>query len=128
MYEGEKEMVGKLESIPSSNLSISSSAKTTAEISSAVGADGKRLKSYSQQPQVYPKEQIEKVVSGMNDFLKASPNTNLKFEFHDKLNEYYVTIVNEETKEIVKEIPPKKLLDMFAAMTEFLGLMVDKKI
>ncbi|MBS4178300.1 flagellar protein FlaG [Lederbergia citrea] len=78
--------------------------------------------------QAYPKEQVEKIVSSMNDFLKASPNTNLKFEFHDKLNEYYVTIIDEVTKEIVREIPPKKMLDMFAAMTEFLGLMVDKKI
>jgi flagellar protein FlaG len=29
---------------------------------------------------------------------------------------------------VVKEIPSKKVLDMYAAMTEFVGLMVDKKI
>ncbi|MBS4208347.1 flagellar protein FlaG [Bacillus sp. FJAT-50079] len=81
------------------------------------------------QPDIIPsKQQVEKIVDGLNDFLKATTHTNLKFEFHDKLNEYYVTIVDEVTKEIVKEIPPKKMLDMFAAMTEFLGLMVDKKI
>ncbi len=40
----------------------------------------------------------------------------MKFEFHDKLNEYYVTIIDEVTREVVKEIPPKKLLDMFAAL------------
>jgi flagellar protein FlaG len=55
-------------------------------------------------------------------------NTHLKFEFHDKLQEYYVTIVDEQTKEVVREIPAKKILDMYAAMTEFVGLMVDKKI
>jgi flagellar protein FlaG len=73
------------------------------------------------------KEKVEDVVQGMNEFLHAS-NTHLKFEFHDKLQEYYVTIVDEQTKEVVREIPAKKILDMYAAMTEFVGLMVDKKI
>jgi flagellar protein FlaG len=72
------------------------------------------------------KEKIESVVRGMNEFLTAS-STHLKFEFHDELKEYYVTIVNDSTKEVVKEIPSKKVLDMYAAMTEFVGLMVDKK-
>ncbi|MBS4200378.1 flagellar protein FlaG [Bacillus sp. FJAT-49732] len=72
--------------------------------------------------------QLEKVVNSMNDFLQASPTTHLKFQYHDKLNEYYVTIVDEVTHEVVKEIPAKRMLDIFAAMTEYLGLMVDKKI
>jgi flagellar protein FlaG len=63
----------------------------------------------------------------MNKFLQAS-HTSLKFELHEELNEYYVTLVDDVTQEVVKEIPSKKLLDVYAAMTEFLGLMVDKKI
>ena len=73
------------------------------------------------------KSEMEKVVQGMNEFLKPS-NTHLKFEFHDELQEYYVAIVDDITQEVVKEIPPKKLLDMYAKMTEFLGVLVDKKI
>lgn len=72
------------------------------------------------------KEKTEKVINSMNDFLKAS-NSHLKFEFHEKLQEYYVTLV-DETNQVVREIPPKKLLDMYAAMTEYLGILVDKKI
>ena len=63
----------------------------------------------------------------MNDFLKPS-NTHLKFEFHDELEEYYVTMVDDVTQEVIREIPSKKLLDMYAAMTEYLGILVDKKI
>ncbi|MCJ7840172.1 flagellar protein FlaG [Lederbergia sp. NSJ-179] len=76
----------------------------------------------------FTKADVSKVLNGMNQFLKASTQTHLKFEFHDQLNEYYVTLVDETTNEVVREIPPKKILDMFAAMTEYLGLMVDKKI
>lgn len=77
--------------------------------------------------EVVPKDKLQKIIDSMNDFVAAS-NTHLKFEFHDKLNEYYVTIVDDKTQEVVKEIPSKKMLDMYAAMTEFLGIMVDKKI
>jgi flagellar protein FlaG len=63
----------------------------------------------------------------MNDFLKAS-NTQLVFKFHDELKEYYVAIVDETTNNVVKEIPPKKLLDIYAAMKEYLGVLVDKKV
>ncbi|KON86292.1 flagellar protein FlaG [Sporosarcina globispora] len=76
--------------------------------------------------QVKEKQVIE-VIESMNKFLQAS-HTSLKFELHEELNEYYVTLVDDVTQEVVKEIPSKKLLDVYAAMTEFLGLMVDKKI
>ena len=83
-----------------------------------------RLESLNKTPD---RNEMEKMVQGMNDFLKPV-NTHLKFEFHDELKEYYVSIVDNDTQEIVKEIPPKKLLDMYAAMTDFLGILVDKKI
>ena len=72
-------------------------------------------------------EKLTEVVDSMNEFLQAS-HTSLKFVLHEKLNEYYVTLVDDLTQEVVKEIPSKKMLDMYAAMTEFVGLMVDKKI
>ncbi|MCH6263908.1 flagellar protein FlaG [Neobacillus citreus] len=72
------------------------------------------------------KEKTEKVIESINQFLKES-NTHLKFRFHDELKEFYVAIVDDTTNEVVKEIPPKKMLDMYAAMTEYLGLLVDMK-
>jgi flagellar protein FlaG len=73
------------------------------------------------------KEQLEEIVKGMNEFLQPS-QTSLKFELHDELKEYYVQIIDERTKEVVREIPPKKLLDMYATMMQFVGLIVDKQI
>lgn len=76
---------------------------------------------------VQEKEKIEEIVKGLNDFLSPS-HTSLKFEFHEKLNEYYVTLIDEKTKEVVREIPSKKMLDFYAEMTQHIGLLVDKKI
>ncbi len=75
----------------------------------------------------FPKEEIEKAVNSINEFLQPA-NTSIQFQLHEKLNEYYVTVVDSQTKEIVREIPSKKMLDLYAALTEFLGFVVDKKI
>lgn len=73
------------------------------------------------------KEKVEEVVKGLNEFLNPA-HTSIKFKFHEKLNEYYVTVVDDNTNEVIKEIPSKKLLDTYAMMAEHLGLLVDKKI
>ncbi|SDO19160.1 flagellar protein FlaG [Halobacillus aidingensis] len=73
------------------------------------------------------KEKLKQASEDMNEFFKAV-NTSLRFQFHDKLEEYYVTIVDSDTEEIVKEIPPKKMLDMYASIAERLGFIVDEKI
>lgn len=73
------------------------------------------------------RDAVEEAVDNLNQFLEPS-RRNLKFELHDKLDKYYVTVVDSTTDEVIKEIPPKKILDMYAAMAEFMGLLVDEKI
>lgn len=73
------------------------------------------------------KSDVETVVNKINEFIEPL-RTNLKFQFHEKLNEYYVTVVNPLTDEVIKEIPPKKMLDMYAEMAELMGIMIDQKI
>ncbi|MCM3124125.1 MULTISPECIES: flagellar protein FlaG [unclassified Mesobacillus] len=85
------------------------------------------VKEENKENTIFPEDKVKEIVEGMNKFMDASP-TALKFEFHEKLNEYYVKIIDERTKEVIREIPPKKMLDFYAAMTEFIGLMIDKKI
>ena len=77
--------------------------------------------------QTVSKEKVQEVVDGLNQFLQPT-HTSIHFEYHEKLNEYYVKVVDDQTDETIQEIPSKKILDYYAAMTEFVGLMVDKKI
>jgi flagellar protein FlaG len=72
-------------------------------------------------------EYAQKIVEGLNTFLTAS-NSHLKFVYHEKLQKFYVTIVDNRTDEVIKEIPPKRLLDMVASMSEHIGLIIDTKI
>ncbi|QFG01104.1 flagellar protein FlaG [Psychrobacillus glaciei] len=74
-----------------------------------------------------PAEKAKKMTDSMNKFLETT-NTELRFKYHEKLNMYYVTLIDSKTDEVVREIPSKKMLDMYAAMQDFMGLFVDKKI
>lgn len=76
---------------------------------------------------VSAKEQIEKIVESMNKFVSAS-STHVKFEFHEKLNDYYVTVIDSATNDVIKEIPSKKAMDIYASMLEYMGILVDKKV
>lgn len=70
---------------------------------------------------------IEGMVEGLNDFLEPI-NTSIRFVLHDKLDRYYVKVIDSQTEELVREIPSEQMLDMYAAMAEFMGLIVDEKI
>lgn len=74
-----------------------------------------------------PAEKAKKMTDSMNKFLETT-TTELRFKYHEQLNTYYVTLIDSKTEEVVREIPAKKMLDMYAAMQDFMGLFVDKKI
>jgi len=70
---------------------------------------------------------VKKMTESLNDFLETT-STKLRYEFHEKLEKYYVTLVDSETDQVVREIPNKKLMDMYASMLDFIGVLIDKKI
>ena len=73
------------------------------------------------------KEKVVETTEAMNRFI-GPMHASLKFELHEDLNEYYVTVVDDATGNVLREIPPKKLLDLYAAMVENMALFVDRKV
>lgn len=73
------------------------------------------------------KDKLQQAVDAVNEFLEINHSSS-KFVYHEGLERYYVTIVNRDTDEVVKEIPPKKLLDAFYEMKKMVGMIVDEKI
>jgi flagellar protein FlaG len=55
-------------------------------------------------------------------------NHDSKFVMHEGLDRYYVQVVDSKTKEVIREVPPRKLLDAFYTMQKVLGMIVDEKI
>lgn len=73
------------------------------------------------------KEEATHIISGINEFLQPKM-TSLKFELHEELDRYIVQVIDQDSDEVIREIPPRELLDMYAKMTEFLGLFIDEKL
>ncbi|KGX93956.1 flagellar protein FlaG [Pontibacillus halophilus JSM 076056 = DSM 19796] len=72
------------------------------------------------------KDQANKLVQQLNTFLEPV-NTHVQYRMHEKLNEFYISIVDSNTDEVLREVPPKKLLDVYAGMIEAMGLLIDEK-
>lgn len=70
---------------------------------------------------------VEKAVRSINEFMEVQ-NKSSKFVLHDGLDKYYVRLVDSKTEEVIKEIPPKRLLDAFYEMQKLAGMIVDEKI
>lgn len=53
-----------------------------------------------------------------------------KFEFsiHEKTKQIMVKVIDATTDEVIRELPPEKVLDMVAAIWEVVGIIVDRKI
>lgn len=53
--------------------------------------------------------------------------THTRFVLYAKLHIYYAQVIDNHTKQVIREIPPKKVLDMYSAIAERFGLLVDEK-
>ncbi len=86
-----------------------------------------KLSSVAGEEQEISKEKLEMAVKTVNEYLQINHSAS-KFIFHEGLEQYFVQVVDTKTEEIVKEIPPKKLLDAFYEMQKLIGMIVDEKI
>ena len=96
--------------------------KATTDITAKqASGDGSGQNPANQQAQ---QSQIKKAVEEIN---KKANNSEAIFGVHEETNRVTIKIVDRETKEIIKEFPPEKTLDMIAKVWEMAGLFVDEK-
>lgn len=72
-------------------------------------------------------EQVKAAIAQINKTL-ALHNTRLEFSIHNRTKGIMVKVINETTGELIREVPPERVLDMVAMTWEELGLLVDEKI
>lgn len=83
--------------------------------------DGRGGNAANQQAQ---QSQIKKAIEEIN---KKANNSEAIFGVHEETNRVTIKIVDKESKEVIKEFPPEKTLDMIAKVWEMAGLFVDEK-
>lgn len=69
---------------------------------------------------------IRSAVDTINESMKEK-HTSIRMKYHDKLNRITIKIVDDNTDEVIKEIPPEETLDMIQKMLEQAGIIVDER-
>ncbi len=107
--------------------------ETTAAVAQAQPQDEKSSSdgSTSQQQQAAKNsqatpDQLKKMIEEMNKKINNS-NEVAMFGIHEETNHIMIKIMDKDTKEVIKEFPPEKTLDMIAKLWEMAGILVDEK-
>lgn len=78
-----------------------------------------------QQQQQLSNEQLRRAVEQLNKNMMA--HSEAVFGIHEGTNRVTIKIVDRDTKEVLKELPPEKTLDMIAKVWEMAGILVDER-
>lgn len=70
----------------------------------------------------------EMIKQTLKDINKKLNNTECIFGLHEETNRVTIQIVDKDTKEVIKELPPEKTLDMIAKAWELAGILVDERL
>jgi flagellar protein FlaG len=71
----------------------------------------------------------EQLVEAIQKAIKAveGKTTSLEFSIHKETHRISVKVLDKETKELIREIPPEKNLDFLAALWKKAGILIDDR-
>ncbi|MFT9005211.1 MAG: flagellar protein FlaG [Liquorilactobacillus hordei] len=76
--------------------------------------------------QAIPQAQLEQAVDEMNKHLLGR-DVRMRFRVHKTTGRTYVQLINMKNDDVIKEIPPTKMLDVIGSIWKQMGIVVDKK-
>ncbi|WP_138496182.1 flagellar protein FlaG [Paenibacillus pinistramenti] len=72
----------------------------------------------------------EQKMKMVDNALKAlsGPDRELEVSIHEKTHAIMVKVLNKDTGEVIREVPPEKTLDAISKLMEVAGILIDKKV
>ena len=67
-----------------------------------------------------------KIIEKANKAIDGA-TSSFEFSIHEQTKQIMVKVIDKETKEVIREFPPEKILDMVAKMWEVAGIIVDER-
>lgn len=69
---------------------------------------------------------IQSAVKHANKQMKHA-RTECEFSYHEKTKRVSIKVIDKDTKEVIREIPPEETLEMVEKMWELAGILVDER-
>lgn len=109
---------------PSSNFSVTPATDLNTEENKKDKQENKEsVNNKGQQP---TEKEIKSKIDQANSELRHA-KTGLDFKYHEATKRVSITVYDKDTKEVIREIPPEKTLDMLEKMWELAGMVVDDR-
>ncbi len=70
----------------------------------------------------YLKDAIEKLNEALEIF-----NKRIRLAVHEEVKRISVKIIDSETEKVIREIPPKEVLDLIKRIHQVIGIFIDEK-
>ncbi len=87
---------------------------------------GNQNEEKGQKEQSASEKQIKDAISRANNKMK-NHRTRCEFSYHEETKRVSIKIMDEDTMEVIKEIPPEETLEMLEKMWELAGIMIDER-
>ena len=71
-------------------------------------------------------EELDEAIQQMNRAAEAF-NVELRFSIHEGTERVMVQVLNKQSQEIIREIPPERVLNMVAQIQDMIGVFVDSR-
>jgi flagellar protein FlaG len=72
-------------------------------------------------------DEIEQIVSELNNFIQIF-NTKIAFEIDKETKKTVLKIIDAQSNEIIRQIPPEELLAISKRISELLGLIINARV
>ena len=112
---------------PVSKPNIEYTEVQTPEKAPKVDAQTKVVENIERKSEPKQERNTEKLHRAIEEINKKMHNSEAVYGFHEETNRVTIKIIDKDTKEVIRELPPEKTLDMIAKAWELAGLLVDEK-
>lgn len=72
------------------------------------------------------RDELDSITKELNSFMENF-NADLHFAIHEKTKQLMVQLIDEKNNKILKEYPSHEFLDMVARISDYIGVLLDKK-
>lgn len=84
-------------------------------------ADASRREKNDREPDA---KQVKSAVEKLNEFVKATSNSDVQFTVDDESGIRVIKVVDPETKEIIRQMPSKEAVEIAKALGKLQGMLI----
>lgn len=76
---------------------------------------------------ILSEDDVSEISDALNKLMEKE-NNDIKFDYCKELDQLTMQVVDRKTKEVIKQFPPERMLEVLKGIREWVGILLDKKV